>query len=142
MEWDFTPEDVVQGRIGYGLSDFRADLASEVKLNLPDNAGEIEGQRLFNLIYDLCYALATGRELDEFEREVEADPWLSGFLHMVARHSEDNVAMLGAILQRSIMDGVAAGLPLDQAIQAAASQHALEVASRAGANRSPTITFR
>ena len=36
----------------------------------------------------------------------------------------DNVAMLGAILQRLIMDGVEAGLPLQQAVDDAAQRHA------------------
>ena len=34
MEWDFTPEDVINGRAAYGLENFRADLASEVRMNL------------------------------------------------------------------------------------------------------------
>jgi hypothetical protein len=42
---------------------------------------------------------------------------------------EDNLAMLGAILQRVIMDGVEAGLPLQQALEEAARRHAHAAAS-------------
>lgn len=124
MEWEFTPEDVFQGKADYGLAEFRHDLAQEVRLNLPPAADQAEGERLFALVYDLCYWLATGRELEGFEREVGADPYLIAFVRMVHRYSEPNVAMLGAILQRTIMDGVEAGMPLEAALEAAAARHA------------------
>lgn len=123
MEWEFTPEDVVQGKADYGLAEFRRDLAHEVRLNLPPAADQAEGERLFALVYDLCHWLATGRELEDFEREVGADPSLVAFIRMVHRYGEANVAMLGAILQRAIMDGVEAGMPLEAALEAAAARH-------------------
>ncbi|MDD5241835.1 MAG: hypothetical protein PHG47_08985 [Sulfuricella sp.] len=124
MEWEFSAEDVVQGNADYGLADFRRDLAQETRLNLPQGADQVESEKLFELVYDLCYWLATGRDLVDFEREVGADPYLAAFLRMVHRHSGPNVAMLGAILQRAIMDGVEAGMPLEAALEAAAARHA------------------
>lgn len=124
MEWDFTPDDVVQGKVAYGLTDFRADLAREVKINAPKDIPAAKAERLFALIYDLCYWLATGREMADFEREVGADPYMSVFLRMIQRHGQANVDMLGAILQRAIMQGVEAGMPLEQALQATAAWHA------------------
>lgn len=45
------------------------------------------------------------------------------FLREIKPLMADNVAMLGAILQRLIMDQVEAGLPLEQAVQEAAGRH-------------------
>lgn len=122
MEWEFTSQQVVKGEIDYGLGEFRRDLAQEVRLNLPPGTDQAEGEKLFALVYDLYYWLATGRELADFEREVDADPYLLAFVRMVHRHSGTNVEMLGAILQRSIMDGVEAGMPLEAAVDAAAAR--------------------
>ena len=128
MEWEFSPEDVVQGKSAYGLAEFRRDLFQEVRFNLPPATTQAEGEQLFALVYDLCYWLATGREAADFERDIGTDPMLLAFVRMVQRHSGPNVEMLGAILQRSIMDGVEAGMPLDAALNAAAARHA-EVAA-------------
>jgi hypothetical protein len=124
MEWEFTPEEVVQGEIAYGLEEFRCDLFQEVNMNLSADFIPADTKRLFDLVYDICYWLATGRELSDFEREINADPVLVANLRMAHRHCKPNVEMLGAILQRSIMDGVEAGMPLEQALNAAAARHA------------------
>lgn len=34
MEWEFTPQQVVKGEVGYGLEAFRHDLMQEVSLNV------------------------------------------------------------------------------------------------------------
>lgn len=123
MEWEFSPDDVVQGNVDYGLADFRRDLLQEFRMNLPTENRPAEPERLFAMAYDLCYWLATGGEFAEFEREVGADPYLGGFLRMVHRHSESNVAMLGAILQRAIMDSMDQGMPLEAALEAVAQRN-------------------
>ena len=129
MEWEFTPEDVVQGKVDYGLTEFRRDLLQEFRLNLPADNHPAETQRLFAIVYDLCYWLATGHEFETFERELGPDPYLSGFLGMVRRHNGPNVAMLGAILQRAIMEHVEVGMPLEMALDTVASRHAQVVAA-------------
>lgn len=128
MEWEFTPDDVVQGNVDYALDDFRRDLLQEFRMNLPAENRPAEPERLFAMVYDLCYWLATGGEFAAFEREVGADPYLGGFLRMVHRHSGPNVAMLGAILQRSIMDNMEEGMPLEAALEAVAQRNS-QVAS-------------
>ena len=50
-------------------------------------------------------------------------------LHAIRDHMEDNIVMLGAILQRMIMDGVERGLPLEEAVEAVAQRHAALVAA-------------
>lgn len=49
---------------------------------------------------------------------------------MVHRHSEPNLAMLGAILQRAIMDNVEEGMPLEAALETLTGRHAQIAAIR------------
>lgn len=123
MEWEFSPEDVVKGHAAYGLIDFRRDLAQEVRANLPQ-ADEARQARGFNLIYDMCYALATNRSFEEFLSAHAYDPPTCEFLSGLKPFMDGNVAMLGAILQRLIMERVEAHMPLEQAVQDAAQWHA------------------
>lgn len=123
MEWEFSPDAVVQGNVDYGLCEFRRDLQEEFRLNLPAENRPADPGRLFAIVYDMYYWLATGREFADFQREVGADPYLSGFLRMAYRHREPNVTMLGAILQRAIMEYVEGGMPLETALATVASRH-------------------
>jgi|UniRef100_Q47CU0 hypothetical protein len=123
MQWDFSPEDVVKARADYGLADFRRDLAEEVRMNLPP-ADELQEQRSYNLIYDLCYALATSKELDAHLGAYAYDPPTVQFLREVEPMMATNVEMLGAILQRLIMDRIESGMVLEQAIEDTAAWHA------------------
>lgn len=122
MKWEFTPEQVVKGDADYGLADFRRDLEAEVRMNM-GSVDDLQRLRTFNLIYDMCYALATNRELEEFLSAYAYDPPTCQFLREVQPLMSDNVEMLGAILQRMIMDGVEAGMPLDRAVNEAAARH-------------------
>lgn len=123
MEWEFSPDDVVQGNVDYGLYEFRRDLQEEFRLNLPSENRPAEPARLFDIVYDMWYWLATGREFADFEREIGVDPYLSGFLRMAHRHAEPNVTMMGAILQRAIMENMEAGMPLELALETVASRN-------------------
>lgn len=122
MEWEFTAEDVVKAKVGYMLKDFRRDLREEIHLNVGNSDG-LQFQRTFNLIYDMCYALATGHMLDEFLVLYAYDPPTCEFLRGVEPLMAVNVEMLGAILQRMIMDGVEEGMALEQAVSEAAFRH-------------------
>lgn len=123
MQWDFSPEDVVKASADYGLADFRRDLAEEVRMNLLP-ADELQEKRSFNLIYDLCYAQATSKELDTHLAAYAYDPPTIQFLREIEPLMADNVAMLGAILQRLIMDRIESGMRLEQAVEDTAAWHA------------------
>ena len=124
MQWEFTTEDVVKARSEYSLIDFRRDLAEEVRSNVGgDGADEVQQTRSFNMIYDLCYALATDKKFDDFLTTYAYDPPTCQFLTELKPFMDDNVAMLGAILQRAIMDRVEANMPLEQAIEDVAQWH-------------------
>lgn len=129
MKWEFSLEDVVKARAEYGLMDFRRDLAEEVRSNV-GSADEAQQTRSFNLIYDMCYALATDKSFDDFLSAYAYDPPSCQFLTELKPHMTDNVAMLGAILQRLIMDRVEGNMPLEHAVQDAAKWHASVVAGK------------
>lgn len=122
MEWDFTPEDVVKCRAVYGLDDFRRDLAIEVRNNMPP-PDEVRFEQSFNLIYDVCHWCATGRSLDDFLKTLRHDPPTIEFLRAIHPHLQSNIDMLGAILQRMIMDQVEAGNPLESAVETVSNRH-------------------
>ena len=121
MEWEFTPQQVVKGEVGYGLDEFLHDLMQEVSLNVP-GIGDEQLNPVFVLTYDLCYWLATGKDYDEFEERFE-DINMLMFLRALREHGQGNVEMLGAILQRMIMEGVEASLPLEEAVVQVAAHH-------------------
>lgn len=127
MEWEFTPEDVVKGRSAYGLAEFRRDLAEEVRANVQGNADVFA--RTYHLLYDLCYALATSKDFEAHLAAYAYDPPTVEFLRELQPLMENNVAMLGAILQRQIMDRVEAGMPLEKAIDDVATWHRQNVSA-------------
>ena len=122
MKWEFSPEDVVKARADYGLTDFRRDLAMEVRSNMGP-VDEAKQTRSFNLIYDLCYALATDKSFEDLLKDYAYDPPTCQFLTQLKPFMGDNVAMLGGILQRLIMERVEANMPLEHAVQDAAQWH-------------------
>ncbi|BCB27405.1 hypothetical protein SKTS_22910 [Sulfurimicrobium lacus] len=129
MEWEFTPQQVVKGEAGYGLDEFRHDLMQEVGLNIP-GLGQEQLEPVFSLAYDLCYWLATGKDYDEFEERFQDNNTVM-FLRALREHGKANVEMLGAILQRMIMDGVEAGLSVDDAVDRVAA-HQSELVRQGG----------
>lgn len=114
MDWEFTPQQVVKGEIDYSLGEFRHDLMQEVALNIP-GLGNEQLEPVFRLAYDLCYWLATGKDYDEFEERFQ-DLNTVMFLRTLREHGKANVEMLGAILQRRIMDEVEEGLSVGDAV--------------------------
>jgi len=121
MEWEFTAEDVVKGRVGYGLADFRQGLAEEVRQNMGGDSDVLA--RTYHLLYDLCYALATSKDLEAHLTAYAFDPPTVQFLRELAPVMSANVDMLGAILQRQIMDRVEGGMPLESAVAEVAEWH-------------------
>ncbi|BAO28234.1 hypothetical protein [Sulfuritalea hydrogenivorans] len=126
MEWEFTPQQVVKGEIGYGLADFRKGLAEEVRQNVGGDTDTFT--RTYHLLYDLCYALATSKDLETHLTAYAYDPPTVQFLRELAPVMAANVEMLGAILQRQIMDRVEAGMPLENAVSEVADWHRQTVA--------------
>ncbi len=128
MEWEFTPEQMVKGEVDYGLEQFRADLLEEVRMNM----GQMEDAqklKIFSAIYDLCYWVATGNDYDEFLATVDQDSFFPNFLASIKDNLEPNIVMLGAILQRLIMDRVEGqSMPLEHALKEVDELHRQVVA--------------
>lgn len=117
MEWEFTPEQVVGCEVDYGLEEFRADLLEEVRMNMGD-MGDAQKLKIFSTMYDLCYWVATGNDYDEFLATLDQDSFFPNFLASIRDNLEPNIVMLGAILQRLIMDRVEGqSMPLEHAIR-------------------------
>jgi hypothetical protein len=121
MDWKFTPQQVVKGEIGYSLADFRQGLAAEVRQNITGDTEVLA--RAFHLLYDLCHALATAKDIEVHLAAYAYDPPTVQFLRELAPLMSANVEMLGAILQRQIMDRVEAGMPLQNAVDDVADWH-------------------
>lgn len=105
MEWEFTPEQVVKAEVDYGLEQFRTDMFEEVRLNM----GEMDyaqQQKLFSVMYDLCYWVATGNEYEDFLGTLDQESFFPGFFASIKDILTPNIEMLGAILQRLIMERV------------------------------------
>ena len=133
MEWEFTPAQVVKGEVAYELAAFRSDLAKEVARNVGGAGDLAQLQRAYDLVYDLCYWLATGKPLAKLLAAFDDDPATRDWLQALQPHMQGNIEMLGAILQRDIMDDVAAGRPLEQALERVAARHAEAVRTSAAA---------
>jgi hypothetical protein len=117
MEWEFTPEQVVGAQVDYGLEQFRADMLEEVRMNMGE-MDDAQKLKIFSAMYDLCYWVATGNEYDEFLATLDQDSFFPGFLASIKENLEPNIVMLGAILQRLIMDRVdEQSMPLEVAIK-------------------------
>jgi hypothetical protein len=128
MEWEFTPDEIVRGEVDYGLEQFRADMLEEVNLNM-SNMESMVPEKVFNVMYDLCYWVATGNDYDEFLNALDQDSFFPAFLGSIREHLEPNITMLGAILQKLIMDRVEEqGMPLEEALKQVDELHRFIVA--------------
>jgi len=131
MQWEFTPEDIVKAHSEYCLQDFRRDLGEELRSNLGP-MDEAQQTRSFNIVYDMCYALATDKKFEDFLSAYAFDPPTWQFLTELKPHMADNVVMLGAILQRLIMDRIEVNMPLAHAVDDLAQWHSELVSGKLG----------
>jgi hypothetical protein len=127
MEWEFTPQQVVKAEVDYGFEDFRCDLYEEVQMNAGGDSAQVKAT--YELLFDLCYWLATERPFEGFLAQHAAAPPTCEFLREVAPAMAANAEMLGAILQRMIMGEVERGLPLEEGV---ASVHSTVARMSAG----------
>src|SRR5512133_3605175 len=115
MEWEFTPQQVVKAEVDYGFDDFRRDLHEEVRMNA-DAVDAIQLKATYDLLFDLCYWLATGRKFEDFVAQHASVPPTCEFLREVGPAMAPNAEMLGAILQRMIMAEVEQGRPWEEGV--------------------------
>ena len=117
MEWEFTPEQVIKAEVDYGLEQFREDMLEEVRINL-SQMDDVLQRKIFAVMYDLCYWVATGGRYEEYLASLDKDSFLPSFLASIEVRLAPNIEMLGAILQRLIMERVdEQGIPLEAALK-------------------------
>lgn len=131
MEWDFTPEQVVKAEADYGLEQFRLDMLEEVRLNM-NQMDDAQQKKIFDVMYDLCYWVATGGDYDDFLMGLDQESFFPSFLGSIKEMLAPNIMMLGAILQRLIMERVdEQTIPLEEALKQVDELHRLVVAKTA-----------
>lgn len=129
MEWEFMPEQVISCQVDYSLEQFRADMLEEVRMNMGE-MDEAQQRKIFSVMYDLCYWVATGNDYDGFLATLDQDSFFPHFLASIRDNLEPNIEMLGAILQRLIMDRVEdENKPLELAIKEVDELHRKIVAA-------------
>lgn len=130
MEWDFTPEQVVKAEADYGLEQFRLDMIEEVRLNM-NQMDDAQQRKIFDVMYDLCYWVATGGDYDDFLAGLDQESFFPSFLGSIEMLAP-NIMMLGAILQRLIMERVdEQTIPLEEALKQVDEYHRQVVAKAA-----------
>lgn len=131
MEWDFTPEQVVKAEADYGLEQFRLDMFEEVRLNM-NQMDDAQQRKIFDVMYDLCYWVATGGDYDDFLTGLDQESFFPSFLGSIKEMLAPNIMMLGAILQRLIMERVdEQTIPLEEALKQVDEYHRQVVAKAA-----------
>jgi hypothetical protein len=111
MKWEFTGEQVVKGEVNYSLEEFREDFYLEVKDNFPEYDKKALDS-IYRLAYDVCYCVATKRELEELlkhfkKKGIKAD---LKYLELIRDSNLENIDMLKAIFARKVSEFMDAGL--------------------------------
>ena len=103
MQWEFTGEQVVKGEVGYTLEEFRKDYYEEIKANFPEFDDQ-EADRMFRIAYDVCYCVATNRQLSELVKHLRTKEISSDekYLELIRDSNAENIAMLRAIFAATV----------------------------------------
>ena len=124
MQWEFTGEQVVKGEVGYTLEEFRKDYYEEIKANFPEFDDQ-EADRMFRIAYDVCYCVATNRQLSELvehlrTKEISSD---EKYLELIRDSNAENIAMLRAIFAAIVSGHLKKGLSSREAMQKLEEYH-------------------
>lgn len=118
MQWNFTGEQVIRGEVDYSLEEFRKDLYAEVKENFPEYGAE-QLDSMFRLAYDVCYCIATRRDLGDLlkycrKKGIQAD---KKYLELIRNSNLANIDMLKALFARKVSEFMDAGLSGEAALK-------------------------
>ena len=118
MEWTFTAEEVVKGEVDYTIEEFREDLYEEVKSNFPEYS-KSEMDTMFSIAYDVCYCIATSKELDDLlkhlqDKGIKTD---KNYLELIRDSNLSNIDMLKALFARKVADFIDGGCSGEEALK-------------------------
>jgi len=128
MKWDFTCEDVTNGKAVYTVQEFKKDILEEIRMNIAKDHKDDQTFQFFSfLTIMLCTSLAFGKSIDEFIASTKKhfpSKALQNFLaenkallKTIRKYNKENIGMLRAIVHRRIEDDVAKGVSKDDLVK-------------------------
>ena len=123
MKWDFTSEDVLNGKAHYSVAQFREDLLKEIR----DVVGQHRDGEKFTQFYAiitvmLCTSLALGKSTDSFvasvqkhfpNKKVQQELTKRELLDQIRDDNKENIEMLKAVIRKRMKDDIAIGIEPD-----------------------------
>ncbi|TAN39939.1 MAG: hypothetical protein EPN25_09280 [Nitrospirae bacterium] len=123
MKWDFTPEDILNGRARYSVAQFRGDLLKELR----DAVGQHrDGEKLTQfyaiITVMLCTSLALGKSTNGFvasvkkyfpSRELQEQLTKRELIDQIQDSNKENIEMLRAVISRRMKDDMSIGIEPD-----------------------------
>jgi hypothetical protein len=124
MKWDFTPEDVRNGKANYTVGEFKKDLLEEIQLNIAKDCGDQQTMQFYSfLTIMLCTSTAFGKSIDSFVSSTKKyfpsetlQDFLTGnraLLEDIKENNKENIEMLCSVVHRRIRDDVDKGVSKD-----------------------------
>lgn len=124
MKWDFTPEDVRNGKANYTVGEFKKDLLEEIQLNIAKDCGDQQTMQFYSfLTIMLCTSMAFGKSIDSFVSSTKKyfpsetlQDFLTGnraLLEDIEENNKENIEMLCSVVHRRIRDDVDKGVSKD-----------------------------
>ena len=125
MKWDFTPEDVRNGKVDYTVAEFKKDLFEEIKLNIVKNRGDEQTIQFHSfLTIMLCTSMAFGKSIDSFVTSTKKyfpnealQNFLMGnkaLLEDIKENNKENIEMLRVVIHRRMRDDAERGIAPDK----------------------------
>jgi hypothetical protein len=133
MQWKFSPEDVLSGRVPYSIEEFRDDLKREVVDNFQGMPRQ-EIEIVYAIAYDVCYCTALRQNLDDLlahcrQQGLTID---ARYLDLIRESNLANIDMLKALFARRIAELKQQGLSSAEALSRLQEDHRQMRVSHAG----------
>lgn len=120
MHWDFTPEDVLNGKAHYNVAQFRDDLLKEIRETVGQHRDGEKFTKFYSIItVMLLTSLALGKSTDGFvasvqkyfpSKELQQQLTKRELLDQIQDTNKENIEMLKAVIRRRIQDDTAIGV--------------------------------
>jgi molybdenum cofactor biosynthesis enzyme MoaA len=124
MQWKFSPEDVLNGRVDYTIEEFRDDLKVEVLDNFQGMPRQ-EIEIIFQIAYDVCFCSALRQDLQGLLEHCLAQGLGidARYLELIRESNATNIEMLKALFARRIAHLKQQGLSNEAALARLQEDH-------------------